>query len=119
RSRAKSKGATTPMPCWASSSGPTASVGSKASCAPTDLGRGSGVAQPLAAPGGAPDVVARLGHPVETVDARRGHVSWHRADVPVEQQVVASVEDGQVDHAREGVDVLLFFEPAVQHAAGE
>src|SRR5690606_4962259 len=119
RSRAKSKGATTPMPCWASSSGPTTSVGSNAICAPTDLGLGSGVDQALADAAGAPDVVARLGHPVETVDDRRVHVSGDPADVPVEQQVVASVEDGQVDHAREGVDVLLFFEPAVQHAAGE
>src|SRR4051812_41040001 len=119
RSRAKSNGATTPMPCCASSSGPTTSVGSNVICEPTALGLGTGVDETLADAAGSPDVVARLRHPVEPVDDRRVHVAGHPADVAVQQQVVAAVEDGEVDDAGQHVDVLLLLELPVEHPAGE
>src|SRR5438128_9632112 len=67
----------------------------------------------------APDIVARLGHVLEAFDHGCEDVADDPSDVGVAQEVVASVKPGEVDHARELLYPLLFFELTVEHARRE
>src|SRR5438067_13088355 len=68
---------------------------------------------------GTPDIVARPRHILEAFDHGCEDVADNPADVGVEQEVVASVKQGEVDHARELLYPLLFLELAVEHARRE
>src|SRR5438067_9761779 len=68
---------------------------------------------------GTPDIVARPRHVLEAFDHACEDVADDPSDVGVEQEVVAPVKQGKVDHTRQFLYPLLFLELAVEHARWE
>src|SRR5699024_7377746 len=77
------------------------------------------VQQALTHAAGAPYVVAGLGHGRQVLHDGGEDVAGDPAHVAVEQQVVAAVEQGEVDDTGKVVDALVLLELTVEHAAVE
>src|SRR5699024_6153850 len=80
---------------------------------------GSFVRQALTHAAGAPSVVAGLGHGRQVLHDGGEDVAGDPAHVAGEQQVVAAVEQGEVDDTGKVVDALVLLELTVEHAAVE